>query len=44
VEGQFDVQRAEGPDAQWAAGEPRESRVILMGWGLQQGALREGAQ
>jgi hypothetical protein len=40
VEAQFDVQHAEGPSAQWADGEPRESRVILIGWSLQREALQ----
>ena len=42
VEAQFDVQRAEGASAQWAAGEPRVSRVILIGWGLERAALQAG--
>jgi G3E family GTPase len=42
VEAQFDVQPAEGAGALWAQGEARESRVILIGWGLRRELLQAG--
>ena len=42
VEAQFDVECAEGADARWGEAERRESRVILIGWGLQKRPLQAG--